>query len=112
MSDDLQPENKDLRPSGKRQVVGVSASATTSSEVYAARRAKDNKAELEESGRGAVKDFFPEVVDEMKRVIWPTGRQMVNYTAIVLAFLIVLTAIVAGVDFLAGLGVEKVLIRD
>ena len=48
----------------------------------------------------------------MKRVIWPTGRQMVNYTAIVLAFLIVLTAIVAGVDFLAGLGVEKVLIRD
>ena len=106
MSDDLQPENKDLRPSGKRQVVGVSASATTSSEAYAARRAKDNKAELEESGRGAVKDFFPEVVDEMKRVIWPTGRQMVNYTAIVL------TAIVAGVDFLAGLGVEKVLIRD
>ena len=112
MSDDLQPENKDLRPSGKRQVVGVSASATTSSEAYAARRAEDNKAELDESGRGAVKDFFPEVVDEMKRVIWPTGGQMVNYTAIVLAFLIVLSAIVAGIDFLAGLGVEKVLIRE
>jgi len=50
-------------------------------------------------------------VQEMRKVIWPTARQMVVYTSIVFAFLIITTALVAGVDFLAGMGVEKVLTR-
>jgi len=54
---------------------------------------------------------MPEVVSEMRKVIWPTARQMLNYTIIVFAFLILLTGLVAGVDFLAGIGVEKVLVR-
>lgn len=47
----------------------------------------------------------------MRKVIWPTGRQMVNYTLIVFAFLIILTAIVWSVDWVARWGIEQVLVR-
>ena len=53
---------------------------------------------------------FPgEVASEMKKVVWPTTKEMVQYTLITFAFLIVLTALVWGVDTLTGLGVEKIL---
>lgn len=45
----------------------------------------------------------------MKKVVWPTTKEMVQYTLITFAFLIILTALVWGVDTLAGLGVEKIL---
>ena len=45
----------------------------------------------------------------MKKVVWPTAKEMLQYTLITFAFLIVLTALVWGVDTLAGLGVEQVL---
>jgi len=49
------------------------------------------------------------VVSEIKKVVWPTSKEMVQYTLITFAFLIVLTALVWGVDTLTGLGVEQVL---
>lgn len=45
----------------------------------------------------------------MKKVVWPTRGEMLQYTLITFAFLIVMTALVWGVDTLAGLGVEKIL---
>lgn len=93
------------RPTGKRQMTGV-GTATASS--YEAKRAARADREDEKPGGGPA-SFLPEVVSEMRKVIWPTLRQMVVYTIVVFAFLIVVTALVSGVDFLAGLGVEKVL---
>jgi preprotein translocase subunit SecE len=92
------------RPTGKRQLAGVS---TTSTSSYEAKNAV--AVDGDEKKGNKVTSFLPEVVEEMKKVIWPTAKQMVNYTIIVFAFLILMTALVAGVDFLAGLGVEKVL---
>lgn len=106
MADEKQPEKVGVaRPAGKRQVTGVATTAEAYEAKKVAKPADDN------IPGGSVKTFLPEVASEMKKVIWPTPKQMVVYTAIVLAFLIVITALVAGVDFLAGLGVEKVLIR-
>ncbi|AZA14450.1 preprotein translocase subunit SecE [Corynebacterium choanae] len=111
MSDEHNPELVGAaRPAGKRQVSGVS---TTSSEVYAAKNAvpaaNAAEEEKEKSLGKRVVDYVPETVQELKKVIWPTGKQMVVYTSIVFAFLIVLTALVWGVDTLTGIGVEKVL---
>lgn len=93
------------RPTGKRQLAGVSTATTASIEAKNAATSDDDaKAE-----GNKVAKFLPEVVSEMKKVIWPTTRQMVNYTLITFGFLIFMTAVVAGVDFLAGLGVEKIL---
>ncbi len=51
-------------------------------------------------------DYFRGVIAEMRKVIWPTWRQMGVYTGVVLLFLVVVIGIVSGVDFLAGKGVE------
>ncbi|PRQ10650.1 preprotein translocase subunit SecE [Corynebacterium sp. 13CS0277] len=108
MADEKQPEKVGAaRPAGKRQVTGVA----TTAEAYEAKKKVAKPAEDSTPG-GSVATFLPEVASEMKKVIWPTPKQMVVYTTIVLAFLIAVTALVAGVDFLAGLGVEKILIRD
>lgn len=93
------------RPAGKRQLAGV---GTASSSSYEAKRVGKPEPEDEKPG-GGVTSFIPEVVSEMRKVIWPTARQMVIYTLVVFAFLIVVTALVSGVDFIVGLGVEKVL---
>jgi preprotein translocase subunit SecE len=94
------------RPTGKRQMTGAGTATTSSS--YEAKRVAKTSPEDEKPGGGAA-SFLPEVVSEMRKVIWPTARQMVVYTAVVFAFLIVVTALVSGVDFVAGLGVEKIL---
>lgn len=93
------------RPEGKRQVTGVA----TSSELYEAKKVAEAKAKEEGSKEHTVASFLPEVVSEMRKVIWQTPKQLAVSTAVVLVFLIVVTGLVAGVDFLAGLGVEKIL---
>ena len=45
----------------------------------------------------------------MKKVHWPSAKEMAQYTLVVFGFLIFTTALVWGVDTLAGLGVEAVL---
>jgi preprotein translocase subunit SecE len=49
--------------------------------------------------------FLREVVAELRKVIWPTRKQMVTYTAVVLVFLAVMVAVIAGLDVGIGKGV-------
>jgi preprotein translocase subunit SecE len=43
-------------------------------------------------------NFFKEVVREMKKVSWPNRKELVNYTAIVLATVAFFTVFFAVVD--------------
>ena len=106
MSEDQQPSRSGAaRPTGKRQLSG--ASHTSPTQASQAVRADKNE-KNDRPGGGAVA-FVPEVVTEMKKVVWPTAKEMVQYTIVVFAFLIVMTGLVWGVDTLVGLGVESVL---
>ena len=62
-----------------------------------------------EAGRsgvfGRIGAFFREVVSELRKVIWPTRKELLTYTGVVIAFVTVMTAIVAGLDFLFAKGV-------
>jgi preprotein translocase subunit SecE len=42
--------------------------------------------------------FYRQVVAELRKVIWPTRSEMFTYTAVVLIFVVVMTAIVFGLD--------------
>jgi preprotein translocase subunit SecE len=42
--------------------------------------------------------FLREVVAELRKVIWPTRKQMITYTSVVLVFLAVMVALIAGLD--------------
>mgnify|MGYP002039795336 FL=1 len=84
MSDEQQPKNSGApRPAGKRQLSGA---ATTSSADYADKhvvRVEDKN--HNDSPGGGVAAFPGEVATEMKKVVWPTAKEMVQYTLITFA---------------------------
>ncbi|MEU6127689.1 preprotein translocase subunit SecE [Saccharopolyspora sp. NPDC047091] len=49
--------------------------------------------------------FVREVVAELRKVIWPTRRALITYTLVVLVFVSILVAFVAGLDVLFAKGV-------
>lgn len=49
--------------------------------------------------------FLREVVAELRKVIWPTRKELVTYTAVVLVFVTFMVAIVSGLDILFAKGV-------
>jgi preprotein translocase subunit SecE len=43
--------------------------------------------------------FIRQVINELKKVVTPTRRELFSYTGVVLAFVIVMMALVYGLDF-------------
>jgi preprotein translocase subunit SecE len=62
-----------------------------------------------DSGRGESRGlfarlglFYRQVVAELRKVIWPTRRELITYTTVVMVFVTTLTVIVAILDNLFG----------
>jgi preprotein translocase subunit SecE len=49
--------------------------------------------------------FAREIVAELRKVIWPTRNELLTYTAVVVVFVAVMTAIVVGLDYVFAKGV-------
>ncbi|WP_425488415.1 preprotein translocase subunit SecE [Nakamurella aerolata] len=49
--------------------------------------------------------FFREVVAELRKVLWPNQKQMLTYTTVVIVFVVVMVALVYGLDALFAQGV-------
>lgn len=49
--------------------------------------------------------FMREVVAELRKVIWPTRKELVTYTVVVLVFVSFMVALVAGLDIAFAKGV-------
>ena len=45
------------------------------------------------------REFVREVNAEMRKVAWPTRRETVSLSTIVFIFLVIMTALIAGLDF-------------
>ena len=43
--------------------------------------------------------YVRQVVAELRKVIWPTRNELITYTSVVLVFVVVMTTIVSGFDF-------------
>jgi preprotein translocase subunit SecE len=50
-------------------------------------------------GFGRIGRFIREVVAELRKVIWPTRKELVTYAVVVVFFIAVLMAIIAGFDY-------------
>ncbi len=50
-------------------------------------------------GGNRIGGFFREVVSELRKVIWPTRKELLTYTAVVSVFVTVVTTSVALLDF-------------
>ncbi|MDG4789985.1 preprotein translocase subunit SecE [Micromonospora sp. WMMD1102] len=69
----------------------------------------DSRPKTKTEGRvgmfGRLARFFREVVAELRKVIWPTRKELLTYTAVVVVFVAVVLTIVAGLDYAFARGV-------
>jgi preprotein translocase subunit SecE len=42
--------------------------------------------------------FVSEVRDELRKVVWPTRKELVTYTTVALVFILIMVGIVTGLD--------------
>jgi preprotein translocase subunit SecE len=66
--------------------------------------ARDRKAKRPNVFKRLVR-FLREVVAELRKVIWPTRKNLVTYTIVVLVFVAVMVALVFGLDYVFFQGV-------
>jgi preprotein translocase subunit SecE len=60
-------------------------------------------------GRGArLALFYRQVIAELRKVIWPTRRELLTYTWVVIVFVAVVATIVSVLDFVFAKGVLTV----
>ena len=52
--------------------------------------------------------FYRQVVAELRKVIWPTRRELLTYTSVVLVFVLFMVSVVSIYDFLFSQGVLRV----
>ncbi len=51
------------------------------------------------SGRGGrIGRFVREVISEMRKVLWPSRKELGTYTAVVIVFVVIMVSLVAGLD--------------
>ena len=122
-SDDTVALTQPLRPTGKRtrQRTGGTALAevedleTTALELglgeddddgEGVKKAKASDSEATRNPFVFVWNYLKQVVAELRKVIWPNRKQMINYTAVVLVFLVFMVSLIGGVD----LGLAKLVL--
>lgn len=94
----------DSRPA--RSVVSPEGSKRAAGRVTARRAVAE--APQKENLFARINRFFREVVSELRKVIWPTRKELVTYTAVVLVFVSFLVALIAGLDIVFAKGVLAV----
>jgi preprotein translocase subunit SecE len=52
--------------------------------------------------------FIRQVIAELKKVVTPTRKELVNYTLVVLVFVVIMMALVGAMDWLFALAVNFV----
>ena len=101
------------RPTGKRtrRTVGEDVSdavdletgtEATPTKNGSGGKAKTAKKAADRPGRNPfafIWNYLKQVVAELRKVIWPNRKQMINYTAVVLVFLAFMVALIGLVDF-------------
>lgn len=58
--------------------------------------------------RTSLLTFYRQVVAELRKVVWPTRPQVVNYFFVVLFFVLIMMAFVSVLDFAFGKAVFKI----
>ncbi|MWA05785.1 preprotein translocase subunit SecE [Actinomadura sp. LD22] len=52
--------------------------------------------------------FVRQVIAELRKVIWPTRRELVTYTTVSLVFVLIMVAIVSGFDYGLQKGIYEI----
>ncbi len=74
------------------------------SEDIVAKARKDRGASRSPFGRLAI--FLRQVINELRKVVTPTRRELVGYTGVVLVFVVIMMALVYGLDYVFAFAVN------
>jgi preprotein translocase subunit SecE len=102
-----------VRPAGRKDSVEAKKAAEADSDVEEPKkgRATRSRAEAEKTRVGffaRIVRYVREVVSELRKVIWPTRKQMITYTGVVLVFVAFMVALVFGLDSAFAWGMFRV----
>ena len=81
---------------------------TTSQDRLEAMRQRRAAMPAERKKRTPPREFLKQVRAELKKVAWPTRQEMFAYTVVVLVAVIVLTALVFGMDLAFAKGILRI----
>jgi len=56
-----------------------------------------------------VTDYFKGVMSEMRHIVWPSRAEVIQHTAVVVVFSVVIALFLAGLDILFRQGVDALL---
>ncbi|WP_067861782.1 preprotein translocase subunit SecE [Nocardia shimofusensis] len=105
------------RPSGKRSARRTRSGSSSSVETGAiatidrsSNKANKSAGKATREGTGnpfkRLMKFLREVIAELRKVIWPSRKQMVTYTSVVLVFVTFMVAFIWGLDLAFIKGVD------
>jgi preprotein translocase subunit SecE len=67
-----------------------------------------NESAARRSPFGRLSLFIRQVVNELKKVVTPTRKELVSFTLVVLVFVVIMMAIVGGLDWVFSLAVNYI----
>lgn len=66
-----------------------------------------NKAEKKEKKQNGIVKYFKGIKSELKKIVWPTWKQVIKNTLIVLLVVAIFAVIISGLDLLFNVSLIK-----
>ncbi|HEU0298545.1 MAG TPA: preprotein translocase subunit SecE [Longimicrobium sp.] len=63
---------------------------------------------MAENTRTTARDFLSEVVEQVKKVTWPDRAQLQNSTGIIVVFMLAVSLLIWGLDFIVRTGLSVI----
>ncbi|MFE4518135.1 preprotein translocase subunit SecE [Kitasatospora sp. NPDC056783] len=76
-----------------------SAAEATSAEASGKRGSKKSGKRAKKGPFARIGLFYRQIIAELRKVVWPSRGELTNYTAVVVTFVVVVMAFVAGLDY-------------
>jgi preprotein translocase subunit SecE len=95
-------DDEDEAPVSKGRRGGTDTKARTKVDI------EDYRSEERVGIFGRLLRFFREVVAELRKVIWPTRRELLTYASVVIVFVTIMLTVVASLDAVFAWGVLHV----
>ncbi|KOX33772.1 preprotein translocase subunit SecE [Saccharothrix sp. NRRL B-16348] len=100
------------RPAGRKDSVEAKKSAEADSDAEGTKKGRATRSRADSEKRvgffARIVRYVREVVSELRKVIWPTRKQMITYTGVVLVFVAFMVALVFGLDSAFAWGMFRV----
>ena len=105
--------NRQMKRMQERQERRAKGSVAERREAAATSVRRTSRAPAEaKKKRAGARQFLKEVRQELRQVNWPSRRELISYTVVVLVTVIVMTSLVFGLDFVFSKLIFNVLTKN